>query len=111
MNTPRWMFFVLTFWILATIWCNALEPTKTDLLSTDITGSVESMRDTSLASASGFTTVWAWVQNIWKALTFDYAIFTGWLVILRYICIAFTVASLYFIIDMIWKVRTMLFGQ
>lgn len=103
MTSPRWLFVALILWILASLWSNALEPAETELLSSDITGTIEGMGDPSLASAGGAAKVWSWVTNIWKALVFDYAWFEGWAIgtILRVICIVFTIASLYFIADLI----------
>ncbi|MCJ7805217.1 hypothetical protein MUP46_01055 [Patescibacteria group bacterium] len=119
MNTPKWLFFVLVFWIGATMWCNALEPAQPALMPASMSAALGDpavegtggLSDPGLASASGVTMVWNVVKDIWKALSFDYGIFTGWLVILRAICIVFSIASLYFLIDIIWKVRTMLLGQ
>lgn len=111
MNTPKWLFFVLVFWLLATLWSNALEPSKAELLPSDISSTSETMSDPSLTSAPGLVKIPSWVSNLWKALIFDYAWFTGYLFILRIICIFFTVAGLYCIADIIWKIRSILLGQ
>lgn len=114
MNTPKWLFFVLVFWVGATLWCNALEPSTTSLIPGSVMATVEgedSMQDPSLTTAAGVTKIWDWVGNIWKALTFDYGIFESWLNIIRIICVLFSIASLYFIADIIWKIRSILLGQ
>ena len=112
MNTPKWLFTVLLLWILATIWSNSLEPAQTQLISSDISSAIqgeEGLQDPSLMSASGVTKIPVWIKNVWKALSFDYAWFDGWTIgmILRMVCVLFTIASLYVIGDlviMIWRV-------
>ncbi len=114
MSTPKWLFFVLVFWVLATLWCNALEPATPSLLSSSMSSSIQSMNDPSLASASGGTKIMDWIGNIWKALSFDYGIFEGWLAIVRIICVLFTIGSLYLIADliiMIWRVIWAVLGK
>jgi hypothetical protein len=113
MSTPKWLFFVLLLWLFATIWSNALEPAQADLIPSSMSGNISSMSDPSLVTATGTVRVWDWVANIWKALTFDYAWFDGWIIgtILRIICVLLTIASIYFIADMIWKIRSILLGQ
>jgi hypothetical protein len=65
-----------------------------------------------VASPSGVTKAWDWVKTIFKALAFDYAWFQGWIIgsILRAICIFFSIASIYLILDLLWKVRSIIFG-
>jgi len=121
MHSARWLLIILLLWLGATIWSNALEPAKTDLLPASVAaesseasaGGIKGLADPSLASASGVTKVLGWAGNVWKALIFDYAWFDGWIIgaILRTICIIFSIAGLYFIFDLIWKVRSMLLGQ
>lgn len=108
MNTPKWLFFVLVFWIMATLWCNALEPAATYLIPASASSTVRAMGDLNTATASGGINIGSWIGNIWKALSFDYGIFTGsWLGIIRVICCIFTAASLYLVADLIiavWRV-------
>ncbi len=114
MSGARWLFVILIFWLGATIWCNALEPAKTELVPSELSlGAVQGMADPILTTAPGavLVKITPWITKFWKALIFDYGIFTGWLVILRIICILFTVASLYYIADIIWKIRSILLGQ
>lgn len=116
------MFFVLVFWLLATLWSNALEPSKTELLPGSVaaesgeasSSTFKSLDNPSLVTASGVAlAIWSWVGIFAKALTFDYAWFDGWTIgtILRIICIIFSVASLWYLADLIWKIRSMLLGQ
>lgn len=109
MNTPKWLFFVLVFWVGATMWCNALEPAQPALMPASMATvlgdpAVEGaggLSNPSLASAAGGELAKGWVDNLWKALSFDYGIFTGWLAIIRAVCIIFSIASLYFIVDLL----------
>jgi hypothetical protein len=117
MDSARWLFVVLFFWLGATLWCNLLEPAKADLVPSEITTAASSnstsggLADASLATPTGWATkVWGWITILWKALTFDYGIFTGYLFILRIICIFFSVAGLYFIADIAWKIRSIALG-
>lgn len=118
MNSARWLLIVLLLWIGATIWSNALEPAKADLLPADVAsvvtiGTQDTLADPSMATGVTVVKAISWAGSIWKALIFDYAWFDGWVIgaILRAICICFSIAGLYFIFDLIWKVRSIVFGQ
>ena len=113
MNAPSWLFFALVFWVLATVWCNSLEPAVAELVPENVATTIQGeggLRDPSLTTPTGATRAWSWAKNIWRALTFDYAIFDNdniVMQILRILCIIFTVASLWFIgelIIMVWRV-------
>jgi hypothetical protein len=111
-NTPAWLFFALAFWIGATLWCNSLEPAKTELYPETVAQTIEgenSIRDTSVLTPS-VSTATRWAGNVWKALSFDYVVFDNdntVMQILHALCIIFTIASLWFIADliiMVWRV-------
>jgi len=120
MNSARWLLIVLLLWLGATIWSNALEPSKTSLLPANaITGSSEAsagdineLADPNLATAADVKKAIGWAGILVKALIFDYAWFDGWVIgaILRGICIIFSIAGLYFVLDILWKVRSVMFG-
>jgi len=111
MTSARWLFLILVLWLGATLWSNALEPATTDLVPSDISGAAYALSDSSLATPAGLVKIWDWVTTLWKALIFDYAwCSTGYLVIFRIILIFFSVAGIYFIADIIWKVRSIVLG-
>lgn len=121
MTSARWLFVILILWIGATIWSKSLEPAETELLPSEIittivgdkTTNEPGLSNSNLATSAGLVKIWDWAEAVWKALVFDYAWFDGWVIgtILRIICMAFTVAGLYFIADIIWKIRSILLGQ
>ncbi len=110
MNNPRWVFTVLLVWLFATMFSNALEPTAPYLLSPSVSGDISLLNNPSLASASGASLVGDWVGNIWKALSFDYSFFTGWLVILRFICVIFSIAGLFYIVEIFVAVGRVIYA-
>lgn len=106
MNAPKIAALVVIIWILATVWSNLLDTTATAVLASADIETLEAMGSGNVLTAQNLPDAFGFVGNIFKALTFDYCFFSGYLIFVRYICWCLTVGfviALIYIVATIWQ--------